>query len=197
MTDEKIFFEKSMADDLKTFFKENRTYLKGVIEDTIKKNTEFGMSICKYPPKDFRLTFSEKYQGGSGSVFPTQCDKGSGEETIAKLHTHINNKKLSNQDKAVGIIYNERMNCLGYKVIDNNKTSHHIDCYEYPYGISKKNQEDIINISGELSSINYKMVHIDPSSDIYSKLSDMKSKLFKERLILAESDIEPFIRITL
>lgn len=33
-TNEKIFFEKSMTDDLKTFFKKNSTYLKNVIEDT-------------------------------------------------------------------------------------------------------------------------------------------------------------------
>lgn len=197
MTKEKIFFEKSLTDDLNTFFKENRAYLKGVIEDTIKKNTEFGMSICKYPPKDFKLSFSEMCQGESCNVFPTQCDKESGEETIAKFHTHILTKKLSNQDKAVGIIHNERMNCLGYKTEEDNKADHHIDCYEHPYGISKKRQEDIIDINNELSSINYKMVRADQSSDIYNKLSDLRSKLFKERLNLAESDIEPLLRITL
>lgn len=184
-------------DEVKEFIIDNRTILKNVISDTNIYNTEFGMSICK----DYKLRFSQKCQGDRCSVFPTSCDTEAGQETIAKFHTHINQNKLSNQDKAVGIKHNEPINCLGYQTIDHTNNipfvHYHVDCYKHPYGLSEKRQKDIIGIDKKMSAIDYKMAHTDQSSEEFEKLNNEKRKLFKHRLNSAESNVEPFLKIEL
>ncbi len=177
-------------DELKNFIVDNHIILKNIILDTIKLNTEFGMSICK----DYKLRFSQKCQGDRCNVFPTSCDTEAGQETIAKFHTHINQNKLSNQDKVVGIKYNEPINCLGYQTKD---IHHHIDCYKHPYGLSEKQQKDIINVDKKMAVVNYKMTHTDQSSEEFKRLNNDRRKLFKERVNTAESNIEPFLKIKL
>ena len=181
-------------DELKEFIIENKTFLKNVISDTNKLSTEFGMSICK----DYKLRFSQKCQGNSCNVFPTSCDIEAGQETIAKFHTHIDQNKLSNQDKAIGIKHDEHINCLGYQ--SKNQTDqiiYHIDCYKHPYGLSEKQQKDIIDIDKKMADINYKIMRTDQSSEEFERLKDEKFELFKNRFNAAESNIEPFLKIKL
>jgi len=181
-------------DELKEFIMENRTILKNVISDTNIYNTEFGMSICK----DYKLRFSQKCQGNRCNVFPTSCDIEAGQETIAKFHTHIDQNKLSNQDKAVGIKHGEYINCLGYQIKDQtDQINYHIDCYRHPYGLSEKQQKDIIDIDKKMTDINYKIMRTDQSLKEFERLKDEKFKLFKDRFNAAESNIEPFLKIQL